>query len=101
MSEDMATYNDRLSQGEEFGLQHFTYNNSALKSNLFHHLEQTDYKGTVVGYKGWRGTASFTYCISDPSMFYTYFKYIHNTILSHHSISPSGYKKEAGSAGVD
>ena len=48
VSADVATYNEALPKREEFGLQHFTYNNSALKNVLFHHLEQTDYKGIVV-----------------------------------------------------
>ncbi len=32
----------------EFGLQHFTYNNSILLENIFQHLSETNFNGIVV-----------------------------------------------------
>lgn len=43
----MAYYN-RDVNGEEFGAQHFTYNNSKFADVMFDHLNNTNFRGIVV-----------------------------------------------------
>ena len=43
-------YNSDLRQNEIFGLQHFTYNNSAMLNLMFESLTNTDFIGLTVSY---------------------------------------------------
>ena len=38
----------QIDPNENFGLQHFTYNNDALLNNIFGHLSDTNFDGLVV-----------------------------------------------------
>ena len=41
-------FNSDILPNKSFGLQHFTYNNSAMLNVTFHHLAQTDFIGLTV-----------------------------------------------------
>ena len=43
-------FNSDLLLNKSFGLQHFTYNNSALLDLIFNHLTETDFIGLTVRY---------------------------------------------------
>ena len=47
VSKVMAEYNVDVS-AEEFGPQHFTYNNSKFADFMFRHYDQMDFRGIVV-----------------------------------------------------
>ena len=50
LSAELATYDQEFAKEEDtdFGLQHFTYNNSKFMKLVFGHLGETDFNGIVV-----------------------------------------------------